>query len=261
MEPQRKILKTSVNNNNNNNEKPSSFPQKTKVQQEAHQQKRDTLVMGLIQACIEQLLYHRNIYPPDSFRKVTAFGLEIFTNRHPGVQAYLQGLMVKLSKFNNSGDLNRLLISIYNKDTDTTLETFGFGIKKPNPDLVYSQDETPAQGSSAESETMLFAEFQSVLHGITNDLANTGKDVSSHGNLGFKVGISANSSLFGDLAHSSDWILDKTNLKKTDDTRLISLAKSTANKAFYCKEIEFDNFSLKYYRASKQSKKVRFSNK
>ncbi|GMG55496.1 unnamed protein product [Ambrosiozyma monospora] len=259
MEPQKKILKSS--GNNGINEKLSSFPQNTKAQQEAHQQKRDTLVMGLIQACIEQVLYYRNLYPPESFRKVSAFGLEIFTNRHPRVQAYLQGLMEKLSKFNNSGDLDRLLICIYNKDTNTSLETFGFGIRKPNADLVYSQDETPAQSSSAANKTTAFAEFQSVLHGIINDLASTGKDMSSHANLGFKVGMSANSSLFGELVHSSDWILDRTNLKQTDDTRLISLAKSTANKAFYCKEIEFDNFSFKYYRSSKQSKNVRFNNK
>ncbi|CDK28468.1 unnamed protein product [Kuraishia capsulata CBS 1993] len=70
---------------------------------------------------LEQIMYHRGVYPKESFRQVQSFHMAVYSTRHPGVRNYLDTLGQKLMSLLLAGKLSRVIIDVCSRRLRTGL--------------------------------------------------------------------------------------------------------------------------------------------
>ncbi|KAH3668030.1 hypothetical protein OGAPHI_001784 [Ogataea philodendri] len=187
-----------------------------------------SLTVELIQCFVEQVWYHRYVYPPESFDRARSFQLPVYTSRHPDVKQYVKTLAVKWRDLLERGRLNRVFVEIYRGDSSVVSETYAVSLT--NSPLL----EALSSGLELSDEfkmNVLYAEFQAFLYSVINELQTAEKfDTPST----FKVLISADNSVFNQLL-AQDWTLHKTQV-----------ATSTPSTAPPTRIHEFRQLSLPY---------------
>ena len=69
------------------------------------------------------------IYPPESFKRESKYGLTILTTTHEGLLKYLKQVMDQMEAWLIDGDVQRLVVVVSGLDTGETLERWQFNIK------------------------------------------------------------------------------------------------------------------------------------
>ena len=77
---------------------------------------------------INSILYQRGIYPPETFKRESKYGLTVLTTTDAGLTSYLNQIMDQLSTWLIDGKVQRLVIAISGIDTNETLERWQFQV-------------------------------------------------------------------------------------------------------------------------------------
>ena len=110
---------------------------------------------------INSILYQRGIYPPESFARVSKYGLQMLVTSDAGLQKYLQQVLTQLSEWLYAGSVQKLVLVITSLETQTVLERWNFDIETDG-----SSVEKPDQ-EHEKSEKDIMNEIQAIIRQIT----------------------------------------------------------------------------------------------
>lgn len=166
-----------------------------------------TTLSLFLRVIIEQIWYHFEIYPKESFRPYTFYGFRVFSSRHPGVISYLDQLELQLQKLMERGILVRVFLEIY--ENKKRKYSFGFSFKSS---LLFEQLENDTQFVKFDASTDIFNTFtlvnelKSLLFSIINVYSGLSIAPSEQSD-SFKVLISSSDDVH--LSTDGNWILEK----------------------------------------------------
>ena len=76
----------------------------------------NVVVQQFLEAVVHSILYHRNVYPPESFEKTQLYGMVVRQNRHPLVTDYIREVATKATA--SVQTLSEVRVIICNGDGD-----------------------------------------------------------------------------------------------------------------------------------------------
>lgn len=74
------------------------------------------VVQQFLEAVVHSILYHRNVYPPESFDRTQLYGMVVHRNRHPLVMDYIREVATKATASGHT--LGEVRILIFNGNGD-----------------------------------------------------------------------------------------------------------------------------------------------
>ena len=74
----------------------------------------NVVVQQFLEAVVHSILYHRNVYPPESFDKTQLYGMVVHQNRHPLVTDYVREVATKATAISHT--LGEVRVIIFNGD-------------------------------------------------------------------------------------------------------------------------------------------------
>lgn len=138
---------------------------------------------------VNTLLFQRGIYPPETFRRVSKYGMTMLVSADPAVQKYLQSVLAQMRTWLSLGKLDRVVVVIASVATGTVLERWAFDVgtdkssaqaTQPssvtplqpiveNADNVASAPDStnPSPAKSTKTRKQIMAEIQAVVRQIT----------------------------------------------------------------------------------------------
>eukprot|EP00698_Gefionella_okellyi_P006306 TRINITY_DN15688_c0_g1_i1.p1 TRINITY_DN15688_c0_g1~~TRINITY_DN15688_c0_g1_i1.p1 ORF type:complete len:218 (+),score=25.60 TRINITY_DN15688_c0_g1_i1:46-654(+) len=109
---------------------------------------------------INNILYQRGIYPPDSFSKVSKYGLGMMVSTDEGLTKYLGQVLTQLSSWLLEGSVQKLVVVITSAESGEVLERWGF-------DIEADKDLGPGGVARPKSEKEITTEIQGISRQIT----------------------------------------------------------------------------------------------
>ncbi|PWN49470.1 putative MAD2-spindle-assembly checkpoint protein [Violaceomyces palustris] len=111
-----------------------------------------TLVHEFFTYSVQSILYQRNIYPPEDFKTVKKFGLQMLTTTDEGLIDYLERAMGQLKTWLEQGKVNRLVVAIVDKESQETRERWQFDVEVVNRPLEEGEGEGRIEDKTTKSE-------------------------------------------------------------------------------------------------------------
>lgn len=197
-----------------------------------------------IRALIEQIWYHLEIYPKESFKLYSFYGLEIYSSRHPAVIEYLNQFIEKLNKQMEDGSIMRLFMEIY--EGDNVAFTFGLSFKNS---LLFEQLQNNAQSIEFDNEAssenfnsfLLINQLKSFIFSLVQKISLL--PTLNSNNVGeFKLLISSTDNFH--LSTDQNWVLEKFNKNNSAPQKSNSLGSFNL---FPLKEINLGYLNIEGY--------------
>lgn len=122
---------------------------------------------------INTILYQRGIYPPEDFKVVKKYGLNMLVSTDDDVKRYIKRIMKQLHSWMGAGRINKLIVCIVSKETGDTMERWQFDVDIVKPAGCAGEgSNTPetAQDSThgpLKGEKEITKEIQSLVRQIT----------------------------------------------------------------------------------------------
>ena len=114
------------------------------------------IVREFFEYSINSILYQRGIYPPESFKRVSKFGLGMMVTTDAGLEKYLKKVLGQLEGWLGTGEVQRLVVVVTGVDSEKTLERWVFGVKT-----------TTGENAVAAPTKNLVNEIQAIIRQIT----------------------------------------------------------------------------------------------
>ena len=86
-------------------------------------------VVEFFEYSINNILYQREIYPPENFRRVAKYGLAMFVTTDEGLSGYLSQVLTQLHEWLESNAVQKLVLVITSQETGETLERWVFDLQ------------------------------------------------------------------------------------------------------------------------------------
>lgn len=133
------------------------------------------LVHEFFNFSVQSILYQRNIYPPDDFKTVKKYGLQMLVTTDDGLAEYLETAMGQLKTWLERGDVTRLVVVIVEKETGETRERWQFDVDVINPPIAEPHEEQENQpaptlantNTSKKTDAQVRAEIAAIIKQIT----------------------------------------------------------------------------------------------
>ncbi|GMG38122.1 unnamed protein product [Ambrosiozyma monospora] len=133
------------------------------------------IVSDFFEFSIHSILYQRGIYPPEDFKVVKKYGLNLLVSIDDEVINYVRRIMKQLHRWIYSGKISKLVLAITNKDTFETVEKWQFDIESTSlPKTQQSEVNSPSDGSQQsnqevepKSKDQIQREIQAIIRQIT----------------------------------------------------------------------------------------------
>mmetsp|Transcript_46739 Transcript_46739/g.77383 ORF Transcript_46739/g.77383 Transcript_46739/m.77383 type:complete len:203 (+) Transcript_46739:109-717(+) len=77
---------------------------------------------------INSILYQRGIYPPESFRRESQYGLTMLVTSDDALQSYLDNVLKQLAEWLTSGTVQKLVVVVSGQTTNEALERWVFDV-------------------------------------------------------------------------------------------------------------------------------------
>mmetsp|Transcript_11177 Transcript_11177/g.27139 ORF Transcript_11177/g.27139 Transcript_11177/m.27139 type:complete len:207 (+) Transcript_11177:105-725(+) len=110
---------------------------------------------------INSILYQRGIYPPESFSRVSKYGLQMLVTSDQGLQQYLQQVLSQLSEWLYAGIVQKLVVVVTSVDTNQVLERWNFDIQTEGEGVADPSKEFD------KSDKEIMGEIQAIIRQIT----------------------------------------------------------------------------------------------
>lgn len=125
------------------------------------------IVSEFFEYSINTILYQRGIYPPEDFKIVKKYGLNMLVSTDDEVKRYIKRIMGQLHKWMGAGKITKLVVCIVGKESSAVLERWQFDI-----DIVTPLSETVASNIDSldvpeKDEKIITSEIQSLVRQIT----------------------------------------------------------------------------------------------
>ncbi|KAF0686368.1 Aste57867_21812 [Aphanomyces stellatus] len=118
------------------------------------------IVMEFFGFSINNILYQRGIYPPESFTRVSKYGLAMVVTADEKLRAFLKNVLDQLAGWLVEGQVQKLVLVVENAATEVILERWVFDI--------YAEPETPAGArESTKPVSEIMREIQAIMRQIT----------------------------------------------------------------------------------------------
>ncbi|KAJ3291563.1 Mitotic spindle checkpoint component mad2 [Rhizoclosmatium sp. JEL0117] len=103
---------------------------------------------------INSILFQRAIYPPEDFKVVKRYGLNLLVNADFAVQAYLKQIMTQIEKWILAKTIQKLVLVITSLETREVLERWQFNIQLEagSSSAPATNKENAAKNTSAASQ-------------------------------------------------------------------------------------------------------------
>ena len=108
---------------------------------------------------INNILYQREIYPPETFRRVAKYGLAMFVTTDEGLAGYLSNVLVQLQDWLTHGNVQRLVLVITSQETNETLERWVFDL--------HTDKSLGPEGKADKSDKEIQSEIAAIQRQIT----------------------------------------------------------------------------------------------
>lgn len=128
------------------------------------------IVSEFFEYSINTILYQRGIYPPEDFKVVKKYGLNMLVSTDDDVKKYIKRIMKQLHSWMGAGKINKLIVCIVSKETADTMERWQFDIDILQQSGDLAELNTAAQESMnnrQKDEKEITKEIQSLIRQIT----------------------------------------------------------------------------------------------
>ena len=78
---------------------------------------------------INSILFQRALYPPEDFKVVKKYGLNILVSTDEEVKGYIKRVMGQLSQWMRKGKISKLILAIVSKDSGEVVERWQFDVE------------------------------------------------------------------------------------------------------------------------------------
>mmetsp|Transcript_8410 Transcript_8410/g.17114 ORF Transcript_8410/g.17114 Transcript_8410/m.17114 type:complete len:225 (-) Transcript_8410:13-687(-) len=120
---------------------------------------------------VNSILFQRGIYPPETFTRVSKYGLTMLMSTDDGVKSYLDAVVSQLSHWLMSGEVERVVVVIKSVDSGRVLERWAFDIETDQSEM----DDSPSTSRSlanrekptTKSQRDIMMEIQAIIRQIT----------------------------------------------------------------------------------------------
>mmetsp|Transcript_15229 Transcript_15229/g.17953 ORF Transcript_15229/g.17953 Transcript_15229/m.17953 type:complete len:219 (-) Transcript_15229:1876-2532(-) len=118
---------------------------------------------------VNSILYQRGIYPPETFKRTTKYGLAMLMSTDENLQAYLQKILTQVRHWLMEGKVTRLVLAISGLETGENLERWVFNVEQEkalgDPAPVCEDDE-PVERECTKSEKEIQGEIGAIIRQI-----------------------------------------------------------------------------------------------
>eukprot|EP00815_Leptocylindrus_aporus_P006833 CAMPEP_0116064220 /NCGR_PEP_ID=MMETSP0322-20121206/8957_1 /TAXON_ID=163516 /ORGANISM="Leptocylindrus danicus var. apora, Strain B651" /LENGTH=228 /DNA_ID=CAMNT_0003550141 /DNA_START=379 /DNA_END=1065 /DNA_ORIENTATION=+ len=128
-----------------------------------------SIVSEFFYYAVNSILYQRGIYPPETFKRESKYGLTVLTSTDEGLTKYLDQIMDQMSTWLLEGQVQRLVIAISGIETNETLERWQFQVTvedKEGESAVSGVDENNAAAGNVVDK----AKVRKSIKEIHNDI-------------------------------------------------------------------------------------------
>ena len=124
------------------------------------------IVVEFFEYSVNSILYQRGIYPPEMFKRVRQYGLQMMINSDETLTAYIRNIMKQLESWLMGGSVQKLVLVVKGNETGDTLERWVFDCEStgPRPDQTADGEETKWPQKSQKEITQ---EIQAIIRQIT----------------------------------------------------------------------------------------------
>ena len=92
------------------------------------------IVVEFFEYCVNSILYQRAIYPPESFKRVSKYGLAMMMATEEGLVAYIQNITRQLETWLLNGAVQKLVLVVKGVESGDTLERWVFNCEATGSD-------------------------------------------------------------------------------------------------------------------------------
>jgi len=78
---------------------------------------------------INSILYQRGIYPPESFSRVSEYGLTMLVTTDAGLMEYFKNVLGQMADWLQNGNVQKLVVVVTGVDTKEVLERWVFNVE------------------------------------------------------------------------------------------------------------------------------------
>lgn len=114
---------------------------------------------------INTILYQRGIYPPEDFKVVKKYGLNMLVSTDDDVKRYVKRIMKQLHAWMGAGKINKLIVCVVSKETGDSLERWQFDVDMVQPPS--GAQSTASSVTVVKEESEIIKEIQSLIRQIT----------------------------------------------------------------------------------------------
>ncbi|RKP35174.1 HORMA domain-containing protein [Dimargaris cristalligena] len=112
---------------------------------------------------INSILFQRGLYPPEDFKMIQKYGLNMLVSTDDALKTYLKQITAQLDNWLMAGKLSKLVMAINSKETRETIERWQFDIY-----IVNDEDKSNTSTSvTPKSEKAINAEIAAIIRQIT----------------------------------------------------------------------------------------------
>ncbi|KAI9225969.1 MAG: DNA-binding protein [Piptocephalis tieghemiana] len=119
------------------------------------------IVTEFFEYSLNSILFQRGLYPPEDFRMTKKYGLNMLMTTDIALQGYLQRFTSCLSKWLESGAIQRIVMAITSTETGHVMERWQFDIHIVDP----TSDSSPQEKPKGEEDVN--KEIQAIIRQIT----------------------------------------------------------------------------------------------
>lgn len=114
---------------------------------------------------VNSIIFQRGLYPPDTFKRVSKYGLTILISSDEGLNQYISQVMQQLKKWLLSNDVEKLVLVITGEETKQTLERWVFNIHTSDV-----ENTNPDQVRAAKTDKEIAGEISAIIRQITGSV-------------------------------------------------------------------------------------------
>lgn len=120
------------------------------------------VVTQFFEYSVNSILYQRGIYPPETFRRVSQYGLAMMVTTDEGVSGYIHSIMAQLKTWLLHGAVQKLILVIKSIESGETLERWAFDVSSP-----VTVDKANKAIMTKKSDSEITKEIQAIIRQIT----------------------------------------------------------------------------------------------
>ncbi|CAG8571383.1 2405_t:CDS:2 [Funneliformis mosseae] len=111
---------------------------------------------------LNSILFQRAVYPPEDFKMVKKYGLNILITIDDSLKSYLKKLLTQVEAWLNAGQISKLVLAIMNVETREILERWQFDIQ-----IIDENNKGLGKETKQKTESEVKNEIQAIIRQIT----------------------------------------------------------------------------------------------